>query len=172
MGKLFTLSDDIKKIAQDGIDDLIDQLGKDCRLLYPSVQEDCPNCIYDPIANRSTGRYQTGGPQPFPQGTICPVCRGVGKLVSDTSEIIRMLCQWNPKNYELLAGNIQVPNSVVQTKGYLSDMPKVLKARKMVLETSIEGYQRYTFELWGEPIDQGNIIQGRYFVALWRRVAG
>lgn len=170
MGRIFTLTEDIRQIAKDAIDDLIDQLGKNCRLIYPSVETDCPNCIYDPTTNRSSGRYQAAGPRPFPNGTICPVCRGAGKLSADSSEVIKMLCQWNPRNYQQLPGNIQVPNSVLQTKGYLTDMPKVMRSRKMVLEIDIEQYNRFTFELWGEPIDQGNIIQGRYFIALWKRV--
>lgn len=172
MGKIFTITDEIRTIASNAIDDLIDQLGKDCRLLYPSVKIDCPNCIFDPTTNRSSGRYQTDGPRPFSQGTICPVCRGNGLLDSEHTETIRMLCTWNPKEFTLLAGNIQVPYSMVQTKGYLTDLPKILQSRKMTLELPIEPYIRYNFDLWGEPIDQGNIIQGRYFVAVWKRSGG
>jgi len=51
LAQLFEVSDDIKAIAQAGIDDLIDQLGKDCRLIYPSKMDDCINCVLvqDPI---------------------------------------------------------------------------------------------------------------------------
>jgi hypothetical protein len=172
MGKIFTITDDIKAIASNAIDDIIDQLGKDCQLIYPSIQADCPNCVFDPTTNRSSGIFKTGGPRPFQRGTICPVCRGNGKLDNQATETIRMLCQWNPKQFMLAAGNIQIPNSIVETKGYLTDLPKILASRKMILQVPIEPYMRYTFELWGEPIDRGNIIQNRYFYALWKRVGG
>ena len=45
MAKLFSLSTDVKTIAQNAIDDLIDQLGKDCLLQFPPIQEYCVNCI-------------------------------------------------------------------------------------------------------------------------------
>lgn len=170
MGKIFTITEDIRTIAQNAIDDIIDQLGKDCLLLYPSVRTDCPNCIFDPTTQRSSGVFKTGGPRPFPRGMICPVCHGTGNLGNEATEPVRMLCQWNPKQFTLEAGNIQVPNSVVETKGYLSDLPKILASRKMLLQIPIEPFMRYHFELWGEPIDRGNIIQNRYFYALWKRV--
>ena len=171
MGKIFTLTPDIKKIAQDAIDDLIDQLGKDCLLVYSSVKADCPNCLYDPITKRSTGRYKLGGPRPFPNGQICPVCRGTGQLESESTEIIRMLCQWNPARFTSLSdATIQIPNSIVQTKGYIWDLPKILRARTIILQLPIEPYIRYRFQLWGEPIDSSNIIQSRYFVATWKRM--
>ncbi len=169
MGKLFTITEEIRDIARDGIDDMIDQLGKDCKLVYPSVKTDCPNCVFDPTTNRSTGRYKTGGPRPFPNGTICPVCRGAGRLDSTETDIIRMLCKWNPKEFIPLAGSLQLPNSIVRTKGYITDLPKVLRSKKMILQLPIEPYIRYTFDLQGEPIDAGNIVQGRYFIAIWKR---
>jgi RNA polymerase subunit RPABC4/transcription elongation factor Spt4 len=169
MGKIFTLTDDIKQIASDAIDDLIDQLGKDCRLIYPDKVSDCPNCIFNPVTQKSSNKYQSGGPFPFQDGTICPVCHGNGRLQSEQTETIKMLCSWNPRQWIILPGNINVPNSMVQTKGYLTDLPKVLRSRKMVLQIPIEPYNKYQFELQGEPIDQGNIIQGRYFIAVWKR---
>lgn len=170
MGKLFTISPKIRKIAQDGIDDLIDQLGKDCLLVYPSVQEDCPNCVFDPTTGRSSGVYKTGGPRPFPRGSICPVCRGKGTIDSDHTDVIRLLCTWNPKQFVMLAGNIERPYSVLQTKGYMTDVPKIIQARRLIVQLPIEPYVRATFELMSEPIDPGNIIQGRYFIALWKQI--
>jgi len=52
----------------------------------------------------------------------------------------------------------------------MSDLPDVLQARKMIVQISLEPMVRFTYELFGEPIDQGNIVQNRYWVALWNRV--
>lgn len=170
MGKIFTLTADIKAIASDAIDDLIDQLGKQCRLIYSAVKTDCPNCLLDVQSNKSTGLYKSGGPRPFPARGICPVCRGAGKIDSTSTDSVTMLCTWNPRDFYKYVGNVELPHSFVQTKGYMKDLPKILRARRMVLEVPIEPYIRYTFELSGEPIDPGNIIQGRYFLALWKRM--
>lgn len=169
MAKIFTITPQIRKIAADAIDDLIDQLGKDCLLQYDALKIDCPNCIYDISTNRSTNKYQIGGPRPFPTGTLCPVCKGVGTLNSTHTDTVRMLCQWNPRKFNILPGNLEVPNSWVQTKGYMTDLPKIMQSKKMIIELPITPYIRATFNLWGDPIDAGNIIQGRYFIALWKQ---
>ena len=168
MGKIFTITDKIRNIASDAIDDLIDQLGKDCELIYPSLKTDCPNCIYDPITNRSTGRYKSGGPRPFPHGTICPVCRGNGQIESTHTDTVRLLCQWNPKNFYVGPGAITIPYGSVLTKGYMTDLPKILQSKRMIIQIPIHPYIRATFDLWSAPIDAGNIIQGRYFIAVWK----
>ena len=36
--------------------------------------EVCPNCIYDVNLKKSSGKYKSGGPVPFPLGKICPYC--------------------------------------------------------------------------------------------------
>lgn len=170
MGTIFTLTSAIRKTAQNAFDDLIDEFGKECRLIYPSVQGDCPNCIYDPTTNRSSGKYMSGGPRNFPFGTICPICRGKGRLDNQVSQSIKMACEWNPKNFKIVPGPIQIPNSIFQGRGYITDLPKILQSKKLIFELPIEQYMRYTFELIGEPIDPYNIVSGRYFVALWKRV--
>lgn len=159
---------DIKR-AEEAMNAIIETTAKEHRLLYQSIQSDCPNCIFDPISNRSSGRYKTGGTRPFPNGTICPVCRGVGKLASESFETIWTTVEWNPKNFYAPTTTIQVPNSICQTVGYIADLPKVLKSKKIVLEIALEGYIKYVFNLNGEPIDPFSITPGKFFVATWKR---
>lgn len=169
MGKIFTLTSDIKSIVTDALDDIITELGKDCRLYYPATMSDCPNCEYDSMAGKSANRYTVGGPIPFEENTMCPVCAGVGELATEATEVIRMLCRWNPKEFLVYAGNIRVPYSVVETKCHLIHLPKIKQATHMIVQLPIEGYQHYSFKLASEPVDKGNIIQGRYCVAAWER---
>jgi hypothetical protein len=42
----------------------------------------------------------------------------------------------------------------------------------MIMDTPVEGIRQYIYELHGEPIFPGNIIQGRYFFAIWKRIGG
>jgi hypothetical protein len=169
VARIFELSDDIRQIAEDAISDLIDQLGKDCRLVYPPSMRNCDNCTPDTIGRKSTNRYRDGGPMPFSVGT-CPMCNGTSKVATENSEVIRLLCDWSPSQYTIAKpGNIRIPDGYVETKGYVKDLPKVKKCQEMILQTDIEPYCRYKYTLAGEPVDSGNIVQGKFFVCLWRR---
>ena len=52
-----------------------DALTVACTLEYGITRyEDCVNCLYDPIGQKSSNRFQDGGPAPFPFGSQ-PNCR-------------------------------------------------------------------------------------------------
>lgn len=169
MGKIFTITNDIRQIASDAIDDLINQLGKPCRLYYPPKIVNCPNCTPDTIGHKSLTIYKSGGPVPFSFGA-CPICQGSQQQRFDVqTEIVTLLCAISPKDWFIKMPNIRVPDGMMQTKGYLRDAPKIQRCENMVVETQIEGYKRMIWQLQSDIFDVGNIIQGRYFVALWRR---
>ena len=171
MAKLFSLSTDVKTIAQNAIDDLIDQLGKDCLLQFPPIPEYCVNCIIDPIGNKSSNHWVNGGPIPFPNASICPMCDGRGYHYKELTRPIKLLISNSPSEWFVkLPVNIQSPAGTIQTKGYVADLPDVLQCRKMIVQISLEPIIRYTYELNGEPIDQGNIVQNRYWVGIWNRI--
>jgi hypothetical protein len=167
MAKIFELTQDIKDIAQNAIDDLIDQLGKTCKLVYPQITTPCPNCIYDPSKQKSSNFYKAGGPIPFSSG-ICPYCGGKGNLATRATEDVVFLCQWNPRHWFISA--VRVPDGFVQVKGYQTILSKVVRAEYIEMQTPLSGSQYFRYKLDSEPIDQGNIIQGRYFVALLKRI--
>jgi len=62
-----------------------------------------------------------------------------------------------------------MPTGYLETKGYMRDMPKIVKAIEMILAINIQAYRNYRFVLDSEPIDSSNIVQGRYFIARWKR---
>lgn len=172
MGTIFTLTPAIKKVIQNALDDLITELGKPCRLYYPGKVVPCPNCVFDSTNQRGGLTFKNGGSVPFPNGTICPVCNGKDLKISQTSEVINMLCAWEPKNFwhPIPSLDIRVPFSLVQTKGYLIDLPKLVKCDYMIFDVDIEGYVSQKFKLVSMPGDRSNIIQGRYFVCTWEQV--
>lgn len=170
MGHLFTLTPSIKGIAQQAITDLISQLGKDCTLIWPPRATPCPDCLPDLIGKKSSNRWRTGGPVWFPDGSICPMCQGKGQLFEEKTKTIKMLCAWSPKDFFLkVPFNIQVPDNQIQTKGFIADMPDVLQARRMRVESAVQPYIHYEFDLKTEPIDPGNIVQGKFWIARWER---
>lgn len=172
MGLLFTVDNEIKSIIQDGLDDFITELGKTCRLVYPSTKwESCDNCVYDPIGQKSSNRWRTGGPISFPNGTACPQCNGQGRRSVVFYDDIKFLCELNPKNFvvPIPSLNIRVPNSLLQTKGFITDVAKVQKCDHLLFDIDNEYLGSRVYKLNSEPGDKSNIIQSRYFVCTWER---
>jgi len=124
----FNISDGLIRIYQDGIDSIIDQLGKKVVLVMPQKEELCPNCWYDGRMKRSSGRYKANNPnpigplnKPFQNGQICPVCQGRGKIDDGTKKQIEIKAtvKWSPKefiNYE--NGKVIIPTNVCKIKTY------------------------------------------------------
>jgi len=173
MGDLFTITNDIRNIAKSAIDSMINQLGKPCRIVYPPMWQPCVNCHnIGMIGGKPVSRYKHGGPLPFPNGTICPMCNSTGKYRANAAtETVTLLCSWNPDNWVKNDLGLRIPGGTLGTKGYIWDMPKIRNADYIEIQV-VEGYAHWRFQLSGEPIDQGNIVQGRYFVALWERMQG
>jgi hypothetical protein len=173
---LFTL-DSIKPIAQDAIDTLILQLGKPCRLIYPPVLKACPQgCPLPAGGKQATDVWRTGGSVRPGNLSVCPLCGGSGQLATEASEVITLLCNFNPKEWFLnnqigqdtnLA--VRVPDGHCLTKGFLTDLPKIQRCTSAVLAMNVEPYIRYNYQLDSEPLDTSNILQGRYFQAMWKR---
>jgi hypothetical protein len=169
VGTIFTLTDDIREIAQNCLDDLLEELGKECRLVFPPRLTECVNCLTR-LDGQSAAVYRPGGPQPFSDGDLCPVCLGQGFTSEEVTEAVKMLVQWAPEKFWVrLPPQLQLPAGSVQTKTYITNLPKIQQARRMVLQTPAEPYTRFLFRLEGEPVDVSNIIQGRYCVSTWAR---
>lgn len=174
------ISDQIRETARKAIDALMAPqeeggLGKRCRLHFEARKLKCPNCGWDAANKRSNNVYRTGGPQPFPNGSLCPTCMGKGVLETPVTKTIVMLCNWNAKtwvaipNLDLSNVNLQVPGGAVQTKGMVEDLDDVLQSRRMTIETTVAALRGQQFVLEGQPGEPGNIIQGEYFMAVWTR---
>lgn len=70
-----------KDIYKTMIDELLSAHGltNKCTLYYQNTYiEYCDNCLFDPITRVSSNIYNSLGPKPFTENTICPECLGVG----------------------------------------------------------------------------------------------
>ncbi len=177
MGVIVNITDDIKATVQQVFDDILlpaeeGGLGKHCRLIYPSKMIACENCVFDPTTNRSSNRPKSGAPIPFGPGGVCPMCNATGKMAEEHTEDVVFKCSWAPKRFMRLFPKIEMElaQSLVETKGYVTDIPKILQAERLVVDTSIEAYLRQTYKLFKSPGSPSNIIQGRYFMAYWEQV--
>lgn len=173
---LFTLDDETLATVENGIDTLIRQLGKQCKLIYEGEQSQCPNCNFDSTFNRSTNIYNGVGPKPFNRGR-CPVCHGTGYLPGGgiTSEVVTFLIDWQPKPWQWedpRNTEIRYPAGLVQTKGFVVDLPKVLQAKYIIVDYLNAVFENNRFVRWNEPVLQGNIVKSKYFIAFWQRFQG
>jgi hypothetical protein len=106
----------------------------------------------------------------FSSGTICPMCSGKGKEAQEVSEETTFLCAWEPKHFfvPIPTSKLRVPFGILQTKGFINPwLPKVIKCDHMIFQTPLEPYIRLAYRLVGQPGDGSNIIQNRYFIAVW-----
>lgn len=174
MADLFSLDPQTLATVENGIDSLIHQLGKMCKLIYDTNETQCSNCIFDPINRRSTNRYNGVGPQPFNTGR-CPVCHGTGFLPggSVTTDTVQLLIDWTPKPWLYIdpknTTDGRFPMGLVSTKGFVADLPKIIQAKYIVIDYLNAKYSTNRFVLYDQPTLQGNIVKSKFFVALWQR---
>jgi hypothetical protein len=170
MGKLFTLDASTKSIIQDALDDLITEFGKDCELVYPARWVPC-SCKADPIGRKPGDYWRTGGPVPI--NSVCPLCDGTNKRADVKTEVLHLLCQWDTRKFSIPVPTVDVtlPYSRLQTKGYLSDAPKIIMADHLIVQIPVEGIIRKKFRRLSDPGDPSNIIQNRYAITIWEQIA-
>jgi len=97
----------IRKIYRDLIKEVVEDLHKPILISLPPAKEDCPNCIWDSINRRSSGKFDasfvtpvvifgnTITPTSFSRGR-CPICAAVGYLEELTERNVKALVRWNP----------------------------------------------------------------------------
>ena len=165
------IPDHLLDLHEVGCDAMIASLGKKCLLIYPEKVVECTNCYYDRRERRSTNIYKTGGPKPFDNNTMCPVCGGAGRSSSRQTEEITLRIYWSPKDWDTLGTTIENPEGVAQVIGYLGDLPKIERATELLLNSSIQGIKKYRCQTEGEAIPWG-LRQNRYFAQFVRRIGG
>ena len=154
------ISSELKKLFNTHIDMLLaqDGLTVPCSLKYNSTRKTlCSNCIYDPILNQSLNKYNGTGPADFPEGSLCPVCGGFGKIDYDTSEIVYLAVILDSK-YWLNWGPsfVNAPNISAQTLCSISLINKLNNCVQAVLNTNLPSNNLYTKAAAPTPLGFGN----------------
>jgi hypothetical protein len=175
----FDIPEDIINCHEWVADELIDgPFGHNCTLVYPVTQNAvCPNCIFDPRAQKSSGIYKTGGPAQFTDHTVCPWCGGVGRSSRATTSTIRLRIYWNMNEFrkapwkDLGITGIQLPEGDAVVIGYMTDLPALEKADHIILNKDVQNFRKWKCEREGEAKPWG-FRQNRYFVQVVSRVGG
>ena len=145
-------------------------------LVYPEKKEDCPNCILDTMGtrNRSVSMYQPGGPYPFERGMPCPYCGGQGYKAIESSDEVTLRIYWDRKSWYNVGIPIDIPNGMIQTISYLSDLEKIEQCKYMIPNyDGIENYDKAKYEKNGPSFPQGfKQNTTKYVVTFWNRLDG
>lgn len=152
-------------------DSLIDSIGTNCKLVYPPIDSQCPNCVWSVEDNRSANIYKIGGPISFQDFTICPYCGGEGRLTKSDTETVKLRVYFNPKDWQNIGMSIVSPQGHAQIIGYLTDLPKLEKAKEVILNSDIDQVKDLRCIVVGEPQPWG-FKRNRYFIAFVKRVGG
>lgn len=169
MAKIFEITDEIRQTAEFAIDDLISQLAKKCALYYPPTTVACSDCAAS-FGNKPGNAFTHGAPTNL-SNINCSFCGGTGfKKVAQSEEIMLKL-NFNLKSFkDLIPQNIQVADGILQAKGFIYQIPKILKAEYMVAQTPFSGHIEQRYKLWIPPCDTSNIAQNKFFVSYWIRI--
>jgi hypothetical protein len=166
------ISTDLKNLYKTMIDELLrsNSLSLPCKLIYDtSVFTQCINCETDPISHKSSNIYKSGGPLSFANGQICPYCRGLGGLNTESSETLDMLVIFDYKYWFNFNSKIHSPDGLVQTICKMKDFPKVSKCNKIIIDTNILNYTESLFQRNSEPQPAG-FGESSYIFTFWKKI--
>ena len=96
-------------------------------VVYPSQKEKCPNCYQNTMGGRSVNFYKPDGPVPFSRGVLCPVCGGEGFRSIEGKDSVELRIYYNKREFVNVGFDVDVPNNVIQTIGYMDDYDLIIK---------------------------------------------
>lgn len=165
----FSLPSGLIADYQEMADVFINDLGRDCVLIYPK-KEACANCYTDTITGRSSGVYKAGGPTQFPAGSICPWCNGDGFFITETTETLKMRVYWNPRQFLYPSQSMKeaAPGSVCEIRAYLTDFTKLSRCQFLKPNDVVNNFFSARFTRVGEMVPYG-LGEDHYIVGYWKK---
>ena len=161
-----------KTIFNNAISSLLEDnaLTISCTLSYGVTKyESCVNCVYDPIGQKSSNRFQNGGPVPFPFQGICPMCNGGGKRPVESSENVKLAVIFEPRDFIALDTHVNTADGYIQTLAKKAMTPKLRRAKEIIVATDISGFFSHRYERASEPTPLG-LGNNEFVVCSWRRL--
>lgn len=142
-GQLFEVGDDLLGVIQSGFDDSLAFFAKDCTLVFAGGAPASSNNPWD----------------------------GGGHAAEDPTEGVRLMVAWDERDFWVrLPANVKFPDGVIQTKGFVTDLDRVMRASFLLVDGPLAAGQRAKFERAGDPTSPFKVIQDRYFLCNWARV--
>lgn len=166
------ITPELKQLYKNAIDSLINQggLAVPCSIVYDSLKkEPCINCVFDPIKNASSGKYNNTGPAPFANFGICPICNGYGIINMSKNETIYLSLIFDSKYWMNWGSNtVNIPNVAAQSICGISLLSKILNCKEIILDTSIQPHSTRRYARIGEPQICG-FGENNYIITMWEK---
>tara|TARA_R110002020_G_scaffold250273_3_gene464355 strand:- start:2558 stop:2878 length:321 start_codon:yes stop_codon:yes gene_type:complete len=104
----------------------------------------------------------------------CPYCNGKGYKAIEATEDITLRIYWDRKAWVNIGIPIDVPDGMIQTIAYMTDLPKIERCKYMIPNyDGIEKYDKSKYERGGASYPQGfKQNDTKYIVTFWNRADG
>lgn len=153
-------------------DALINELGVNCKLLYPPRIVQAPNTQLNMIGGKSNNRFSTGGPMSsnLPGSEFTG---GTGVQQEELSEIIKLRVYNDASNSRIFRdfiqrANVQVADGSILIIGFIYDFPKIQRANKIIVNSDLQNYTTWEYEKATQPLPWGLKLD-RYFACILKR---
>jgi len=166
------IDDSFKSVFNNAISAILedDALTISCTLEYGITKyENCANCLYDPIGQKSSNRFQNGGPVPFPFGGICPLCNGNGKKPVTASENVNLAVIFEPRQFLEVETPVNTADGYIQTLAKKDLTPKLQRAKEIIVATDVSGFFTHRYQRISEPLPIG-LGNNEFILCTWRRL--
>ena len=143
----------------DVVDSTFNIFGVTCQLVYIEKVEEISNSYNNIPSNHSVNAHRR------PQDNY----KRQNKVFRDVekTEDIKIKVYWDSKSWTKTAG-IVVPENAIQTIFYATDLPKIVRAKELIVHKDIKDYKEMRFKMSGDPFPMV-LRQNRYFGCFWER---
>ena len=143
----------------DVVDSTFNIFGVTCQLVYIERVEEISNSYHNIPSNHSVNAHRR------PQDNY----KRQNKVFKDVekTEDIKIKVYWDSKSW-VKTGGIVIPDNAIQTIFYATDLPKMVRAKELIVHKDIKDYKEMRFKMSGEPFPMG-LKQNRYFGCFWER---
>ncbi len=142
-------------------------LGSNCTLKFNnSTTELCNNCIYDSLSKASSNMYNNTGPSAFADGTMCPVCMGIGSVQNnETTYSLNMAVIFDSKYFLNISNRVvNLPNNTIQTICEIKELNYINNCYELIIDSvPTQSYERY------EDPNPCGLGDQNYIITTWRK---
>ena len=165
----FSIPSGIFDIYDDVVRAFIRDLGRTVTLVYQPKLVACPDCVGGGIGDMPGSRYLGGGIMPVPQMVGCLSCNGTGTKEERQTESIDLNIYYSPKEWQNIGVRIEIPDGIIQVRGFIKDLPKAQRAIEMEVHNDVRGYGVFRYSRYGEQIFHG-LGRDNFFLGFWKRI--
>ena len=146
----------------DVIDSTYTIFGVTCKLVYIETVEEISTSYDNFPTHNSINAHRRGGGNPAYRREEV-----VLKEVEKTEDI-KLKVYWDNRAWIKVSNDIVVPDNSIQTISYMTDLPKILRAKELIVHKDIEDYGEIRFKRAGEYYPMG-LKKNRYVACFWER---